>query len=88
MLAYEIIDVIERRHAEFRERCPSPSTPNLSEADAINLRIAAEYDSLIAEIEAVCRANWRSHRRVPANREDLGDRSEEWILGDQGQLGG
>lgn len=84
MLASNIIEVIERRHAKFQEKCRSASAANLGEADLVNLGIAEEYDSLMTEIKGLRQA----HAPVLVIREYPEDRSEEWILGDQGQLGG
>ena len=88
MLASEIIECVERRHAKFCERCHPLSTPNVSEVDVINLRMKEEYDSLMTEIEAVCKANANPHVPYTAGLEDPEDHTEEWILGDQGQAGG
>lgn len=88
MLASDIIEVIERRRARFLEKCHFASAANLSEGDLVNLRITEEYDSLMAEVEAIRKAKLSPHAPGPAMREDLEDRSEEWILGDQGQSGG
>jgi len=88
MLASEIIECIGRRHAKFCERCHPPLTADAGEVDLIDLRIKEEYDSLMTEIEAICRANEVPRVLVPAGVDDPEDRTEEWILGDQGQPGG
>jgi len=82
MLATGIIEAIERRRAQYRDRCRAGAS---SEADRINLRITEEYDSLMNEIHALCAAKGRVRPPAPIFQEDP---SEEWILGDQGQWGG
>lgn len=84
MLASSIVDLIEQRRARIRQKCAA----NRNEQDLVNLRIAEEYDALIAEIDALRKAMPHSHSPFDAVREFPEDRSEEWILGDQGQLGG
>jgi hypothetical protein len=88
MLASDILEVIGRRHARFQEKRTPASAANLSEADLVNLRINEEYDSLIAEIEGLRRAATHAHAPFAEIQDDPDDRSEEWILGDQGQPGG
>lgn len=88
MLAGDIIGVIERRYAKFRGKCHSPSAANLSEADLVHQRITDEYDSLMAEIQALRKAKRNPHVPFPVIRDYPENRTEEWILGDQGQLGG
>ncbi|MGD1095434.1 MAG: hypothetical protein ABSB35_26000 [Bryobacteraceae bacterium] len=88
MLASSIIEIIERRHASFLEKCHSQSIDNSNEAGLVNPRIIEEYDSLMAEIEGLCKAIPNAHAPGLVVLEFPEDPSEEWILGDQGQPGG
>ena len=63
MEASDIIDVIKRRQAKFRERCKFRSASHMNEAQVADLQIAEEYDSLIAEIGALSDA--KSNQPAP-----------------------
>jgi hypothetical protein len=86
MLKPSIMELIRRRRDGFRQR--SGLLDDARERDR-NLRIAEEYDALIAEIE---RSGYSTHDAHPVGAMAAGveieDPSEQWILGDQGQLGG
>jgi hypothetical protein len=102
MDASHIIEVIKRRQAKFEQRASSRSSLHSNEADRIDLAIAEEYDSLMAEIETLgvrpthaskgtVRAEQgrqlASHAAAASNHEP-GSRTDDFVLGDQGQSGG
>lgn len=86
-----VIDVIKQYQAKFRERCKSRVGVEMNDEMRANLLIADEYDSLLAEIEAL--AAGVSKESEPARAENKADEranalAEAQILGDQGQSGG
>ena len=101
MDANNVIEVIKRRQGKFRQRSNSRSSPNLNEADRIDLAIADEYDSLMAELETlgamrpnrVAIGHVRTEQKgetaskAAANHES-GSKTDDLVLGDQGQSGG
>ena len=101
MDASDIMGVIKRRQAKFRER--SRSSAHLSEASQVDSWIAEEYDSLIAEIELLYAARRNQPATGQAGAEEKPDRlskaddanhqhssptTEDLVLGDLGQSGG
>jgi hypothetical protein len=76
-----VIQLIRRRQAKFRERCKARSGVGVTDETRVNIRIAEEYDSLLAEIEVLDSA-------VTKSDQDVNDVAESQILGDQGQSGG
>jgi hypothetical protein len=48
-----VIDVIRQHQAKFRKRCKSRVGVEINEDMRVSLAIAEEYDSLLAEIEAL-----------------------------------
>jgi hypothetical protein len=102
MDASKVIEVIKRRQAKFRQRPRSGSSPYSNEDDRIDLAIAEEYDSLMAELETLgarpthatigpVRAEpgreMASNAAATSNHES-GSRIDDFVLGDQGQSGG
>jgi hypothetical protein len=85
MLGSVIIELIQRRRDQFRERCCQAVQGGEVER---NRSIAEEYDSLIAEIEGVAHSQHGAHHRIVPTPKYMDDPSEQWILGDQGQSGG
>lgn len=81
MPEHSMIELIQRRRDAFRQQ--SRLANDAKEAERSSL-IAEEYDSLIAEIQA---SGHLQHDLHPEPKW-VDDPSEEWILGDQGQLGG
>jgi len=76
-----VMELIERRREAFRQK--SRLTNDAREAQRSSW-IAEEYDALIAEIQD---SGHLKHGPHPAPK-CAEDPSEQWILGDQGQLGG
>ena len=100
MDAGKVIEVIKRRQAKFRQRPRSGSSSYSNEDDRIDLAIAEEYDSLMAELETLgpthatigpVRAEpgreTASNAAATSNHES-GSRIDDFVLGDQGQSGG
>lgn len=85
MLEPSIMELIYRRRNGFRQR--SNLVNDAREAER-NFAIAEEYDSLIAEIEALGHSKPDPHAANAATPRVEEDPSEQWILGDQGQPGG
>jgi hypothetical protein len=83
MLETSIMELIYRRRNEFRQRC----TKDAREAER-NFAIAQEYDALIAEIAALNHPHPDPRAANAPMPPVVEDPSEQWILGDQGQLGG
>ena len=76
-----VIDVIKKHRAKFRERCKLRVGAEMNDAARVDFWIAEEYDSLLAEIEALEAAASKSDERA-------NEIAESQILGDQGQPGG
>ena len=86
-----VIDVIKQHQAKFRQRCKSRVGIEMNDEMRVNLLIAEEYDSLLAEIEALTVGVPKESE--PARAWDKADEranelAEAQILGDQGQSGG
>ena len=81
MLEASILDLIYQRRNGYRQR--SKIQNDVHEAER-SISIAEEYDTLIAEIETL--GHSRHAKTFKPRIEE--DPSEQWILGDQGQLGG
>lgn len=73
-----MMELIQGRRDAFRQRS---RLANDARDAAQSSLIAEEYDSLIAEIHEL-----KHHQHAEPRWAE--DPSEEWILGDQGQLGG
>jgi hypothetical protein len=86
-----VIDVIRKRQAKFRERCKSAVGAEMNDAARVDFWIAEEYNSLLAEIEAlpagVPKESEKARVMNPAD-ERANAVAESEILGDQGQSGG
>ena len=77
MDANDVIRIIERRQARFQaQRSSGPWEP----IDEATLRIASEYDALLAEVERALANQPEAERK--------NEKAEAEILGDQGQSGG
>jgi hypothetical protein len=76
-----VIEVIRRHQAKFRERGKSRAGVVRNDEVRVDFCIAEEYDSLLAEIEAL-------ESEVPKSDEQANEIAESQILGDQGQSGG
>jgi len=84
MLEPSIMELINRRRNTFRQRS---RLANDAQEAGRNSLIAQEYDALVAEIEDLDHLKSDAHAAHPSPKW-ADDPSEEWILGDQGQLGG
>ena len=77
MDATDVISIIKQRQAKFQaQRSSDPREPR----DEVTLRMASEYDALLAEIEKALANQPEAERK--------NDKAEAEILGDQGQSGG
>jgi hypothetical protein len=76
-----VIEVIRRHQAKFRERCRFRTGVEMNDEARVDFWIAEEYDSLLAEIEALEAAKSKLD-------EQANEIAESEILGDQGQSGG
>jgi len=86
-----VIDVIKQHQAKFRERSRSRVGVEMTDEMRVSRSIAEEYDSLLAEIEALTtEVPKESEKARVLNRADERDNAlaESQILGDQGQSGG
>ena len=95
MDASKVIEVIKCRQAKYRQRPRSGSSPYSNEDDRIDLAIAEEYDSLMAELETLGARPVRAEagREMASNaaatsNHESGSRIDDFVLGDQGQSGG
>jgi hypothetical protein len=84
-----VIGVIKQHQAKFRERSRSRVGVEMTDEVRVSRSIAEEYDSLLAEIEALMAPKENEKARV-LNRVDERTNAvaESQILGDQGQSGG
>jgi hypothetical protein len=86
-----VIHVIKQHQVKFRERCKSRVGVEMNDEMRVNLLIAEEYDSLLAEIEALTAGVPKeSEHALAENKADerANAFAEAQILGDQGQSGG
>jgi hypothetical protein len=86
-----VIEVIRRHQAKFREQCKSRAGVEMNDEMRVDFWIAEEYDSLLAEIEALDAAVPKKVATASAGHksdEQANEMAESQILGDQGQSGG